>query len=207
MVADKFKSKRMKILGLLGSPRAGNSEAIFKALAEGAKKGNASVQSIWLKNKNIAPCSACEACFKKGECIVEDDFKNIASAIDESDVLVLVTPIHFGGPSAYMTAFFSRCQSLWARKYLLKKEKRPHAKTKGAGVLIITSYEDKPDFADCVKRIARYVFNTLDFTPLATLWFSRLDKPNDAASQPKLLEKARRFGLLVAQKRWDKLKW
>lgn len=207
MSIGKLKNNGLKILGLLGSPRAGNSEAIFKAFAKGAEDGGASVQSIWLKAKNIAPCSACEACFKKGSCAIEDDFKEIAKAIDESNVLVFVTPVHFGGPSAYMTTFFSRCQSFWARKYVLEKRKRAHSKNKGIGILIVTSYENNPRYVECVKRIARYVFNTLDFEPKAALWFSSLDKPNEASSNPKILKEASEAGSFVAQGDWSKLKW
>jgi len=196
----------MKILGLLGSPRAGNSETLFNAFAKEAKKAGAQVQSIWLKSKNFAPCAACDGCSKTGECIVKDDFQQIASAIDKSDVLVLATPVHFGGPSAHMTTFFSRCQSLWVRKYVLEKKGR-RKKAKRAGILIVTSYEKNPDYIKCVKQMSKYIFNSLDFTPLATFWFANLDKPRDASSQPKLLEKMRGFGKLVAQKRWKKLKW
>lgn len=207
MIIDKSMDKNMKIFALLGSPRAGNSEAIFKAFAEGAEQSGASVQSVWLKSKNLAPCSACEACLKRGSCIVADDFADIAKAIDESDVLVLVTPVHFGGPSAYMTAFFSRCQSFWARKYVLKNEDRARAQKKGVGLLIVTSYEDNPKYVECVKRMSRYVFNTLDFEPKATFWFTGLDKPTDASSNPKILSEAREAGSLVAKGDWSRFKW
>jgi len=197
----------MRILGILGSPRIGNTEALFEAFADGAHAHGASVESVRLKDVRFVPCKACEACFKTGDCVVEDGFKQIAAAIDEVDALVIATPIHFGGPSALATAFFSRCQQYYARKYVLKRSVRPKASGRGIGIVITTSALDNPDFTECVKRIAGYVLNTLDFEPRALLWIPDMDAPDDAMHNPEALKKAFELGAKVAQRRWDELKW
>jgi len=197
----------MKLVGILGSARKGNSMALFEAFAEGAEAAGADVESVWLKTLDFTPCRACESCFKTGVCIVKDDLQNIVELIDSIDALALTTPVQFGGPSAYMSMFFSRCQQYFGRKYVLKLPDRPHAKSKGAGILIAASAADNPDYFTCVKRISRYVFNTLDFTPRASLWVPGLEEPGDAKKNPEALERARELGELVAQERWDVLRW
>ena len=57
----------MKILILNGSPRPdGNTVAMIKAYAEGAKEAGHSIQIVDVCRKNIRGCLACEYCHTKG---------------------------------------------------------------------------------------------------------------------------------------------
>lgn len=197
----------MKIAAVLGSPRLGNTEALFNAFAEGAKEGGAQVGSALLRSKTINTCRGCEACFQTGECVVQDDFQEVARMVDDCHTFVIVTPVQFGGPSSNMSAFFSRCQQFWGRKYVLKKADRPRAKEKGAGVLISACGGKGMEYFHCVKRISQYVLNSLDFTPLASLCIPGMEGFADAKSRPGMLKEAHDLGVRISRKRWDGLEW
>ena len=50
------------ILAIISSPRkGGNSETLVEQFVKGAKEAGHSVETVFLRDKKIAPCIACEA--------------------------------------------------------------------------------------------------------------------------------------------------
>lgn len=59
------------------------------------------VTTLQLRNLDIAPCLGCFGCWVKtpGECVIADAGRDVAKAIVQSDLVVYLTPILFGGYS------------------------------------------------------------------------------------------------------------
>ena len=59
---------------------------------------------------SIAPCLGCFGCWIRtpGICVIADDAREIARTMVQSDVAVYVTPIVFGGYSAYLKSALDR---------------------------------------------------------------------------------------------------
>jgi hypothetical protein len=59
------------------------------------------VRSHVLRELEIAPCMGCFGCWIKtpGECVIADAGRDVARSIVQSDLLVYLTPIQFGGYS------------------------------------------------------------------------------------------------------------
>jgi hypothetical protein len=63
-----------------------------------------------LAELDVAPCRGCFACWVRtpGVCIVDDVGREIAQSVIRSDVLVLLTPITFGGYSSALKGMVDR---------------------------------------------------------------------------------------------------
>ncbi len=104
-----------KVLVLLGSPRVkGNCDIICDEFIKGALAKGHQVEKIYVGNKDIHPCSACYHCQNhQGECIYQDDMKEILNKMIETDVLVLASPVYFYSISAQLKAVIDRSVARW----------------------------------------------------------------------------------------------
>jgi multimeric flavodoxin WrbA len=80
---------------------------------EGAKSVGAETELINLFDLNYKDCISCYACKLKnsksfGHCVVDDDLKPLLRRIEESDVIVLGSPIYYGNLSGQMRSFTDR---------------------------------------------------------------------------------------------------
>jgi multimeric flavodoxin WrbA len=55
-----------------------------------------------LRNVEIGPCTGCLNCWTKtpGECVIEDEQRSVCVDMARSDVVILITPVTFGGYSS-----------------------------------------------------------------------------------------------------------
>ena len=86
-----------KILVLSASPRkGGNSDLLCDQFVIGAKESGNKVEKIFINDKKINYCTACESCrINNGKCIWKDDMAEILEKMIEADVLVMATPVYF----------------------------------------------------------------------------------------------------------------
>lgn len=97
-----------------GSPRArGNSDLLCDALIRGARESGHTVEKISLRDKTIAPCRACYACFRTGRCIQQDDMAEILQKVAQAEVLVLASPTYFLSMSGQMKVMIDRLLPKW----------------------------------------------------------------------------------------------
>ena len=105
------KESNMKIISLLATPHGirGNTAALLRYVAEGAKAEGAKTETIVLKGESVLPCRACDACHKKGRCVQKDHFEEIKEKIAGADGLILASPNYIFNVSAQLKAFMDRC--------------------------------------------------------------------------------------------------
>ena len=99
------------VIILKGSPRLhGNSSVLADRLAEGAREVGAEVESIFLQDMHIEPCSACDSCQNspEGGCIIEDDMQTLYPRLQAADVIVLASPVYWFTYSAQLKACIDR---------------------------------------------------------------------------------------------------
>ena len=108
----------MKILGISGSPRKnGNTEKMINLVIN-----ENSAEIIRLYEKSIKPCLACEGCSKTGTCVIKDDMNEIMKKIEESDTLILGSPIYWWNITAPFKAFIDRWYSKNVRNTIASKK-------------------------------------------------------------------------------------
>jgi multimeric flavodoxin WrbA len=99
-----------KVLVIVGSPRkGGNSDSLCGEFSRGAKESGNNVETVYLREKSIGYCVACEACVNNGgTCVQKDDMADILAKMVASEVLVLATPVYFCAMSGQMKTFIDR---------------------------------------------------------------------------------------------------
>ncbi len=107
-----------KIIIISGSPKAeGNTAQLIQWFSEGAIGQGAEV-SVVLAAKlksSISGCQSCRACQKRKEygCVFKDDVASVLLQMNESDVIVMATPLYFFSMSAQLKALMDRMFSLY----------------------------------------------------------------------------------------------
>lgn len=75
------------------------------------------------RETNIAPCKDCRYCWKVRECAIKDDMQKWYKKIDESDRIVIASPIYFHSFPGPLKVVFDRLQVYWASKVRRDREK------------------------------------------------------------------------------------
>ena len=106
-------SQAKKVLILLGSPRKkGNTATLAQKCAEGVVTSGGEVEQIYLHGLSIKPCSHCDACKGKKsnhQCVIQDDMHTVYHKMQESDAIVLVSPVYWFNYSAQLKLVVDRC--------------------------------------------------------------------------------------------------
>jgi multimeric flavodoxin WrbA len=120
----------MKVLGIVGSPRKnGNTEILMKESLKAAQDAGCETELFLIAEKQVAPCDACESCFKVGACVVQDDMQELYGMMDRADGIIIGSPVYFGSVSAQAKAIMDRMFALLMKRSL---------KDKVAGALVVT---------------------------------------------------------------------
>ncbi len=104
----------MNVVAVNGSPRNNwNTATLLKQALEGAASGGAGVELINLYECNYKGCISCFVCKRiggksYGKCSVNDGLKPVLKKIEESDALILGSPIYFGMVTGEMRSFLER---------------------------------------------------------------------------------------------------
>ena len=104
----------MKLIAVCGSARKkGNTAKMLHQVIEGAKSAGAETELINLFDLNYKGCISCFACKLKdgksyGHCAVNDELKPLLKRIEQSDVIVLGSPVYYGNLSGQMRSFTDR---------------------------------------------------------------------------------------------------
>ena len=104
----------MNILILNGSPRPqGDTAKMVSVFQAEAERAGHTVKTFAVCRMNIHGCLACEYCHGKGEgvCVQQDDMQQIARALQETDLLVLASPIYYHNISGQLKCAIDRFYS------------------------------------------------------------------------------------------------
>ena len=131
----------VNVLAISGSPRPNsNSESIVQHILKGviSLDGDAKIEVISTRGKDIRPCVACDSCQKKVGCVLKDDMQTMYAKFDQADLLIVASPIYFNSVTAQLKALIDRTQAIWASKYILHQPLIDREK-KRLGVFVATA--------------------------------------------------------------------
>ncbi|MCD7781721.1 MAG: flavodoxin family protein [Methanosphaera sp.] len=110
----------MKVVGVVGSPKSdGNTSYLVERALEYIENEGIDTELITLANKDIKFCQGCDYCKGSGECIIEDDMRELTSIIDGCDGLIMSSPVYFGDMTGLAKTFIDRLRPL-RNKHSLK---------------------------------------------------------------------------------------
>lgn len=128
----------MKVLGILGSPRAGgNSDILLEQALDGARDAGAEVEKIVLSKNKISGCLDCGKCNDTGVCAIDDDMLEIHKKILEAGVVIHSVPVYFWAMTSQMKAYLDRWCAFFDAKWRVHKAYRPILKEKRIGLITV----------------------------------------------------------------------
>ncbi len=131
----------MQITLLSSSPRpASNSRFLADAFAAGAISAGHQVKIFDLAKLKINPCTACDYCRNNDNCCQNDDMQQIYQALEQSEALVLATPLYYFGFSAQLKLAIDR---LYAKPHFKRDREGANAKLKYLGLICTAANQDE----------------------------------------------------------------
>ena len=101
----------MKVLMINGSPRRkGNTSIALEQIAGQLEKHGIESEIVWIGNKPLRGCIACNKCKDNpGACVFDDDVCNgISARMNDADALVVGSPVYWGQPNGAVLAIIQR---------------------------------------------------------------------------------------------------
>ena len=100
----------MKFIGIVGSPRAGNTEFIVKEILDKLNRMGAQTRLFLLIELTFGYCQACWKCLEDKRCQIKDDLTDIVfSEMLSSQGMIFASPSFYGSVSGLMKNFMDRC--------------------------------------------------------------------------------------------------
>jgi len=104
------KMAAMKVIGLNASPRGKDSRTLrlVNAVLQGAREEGAETELVDVYSLRIGYCTACNSCYKTGDCVLLDDFPDLFERMMDADGIVLGAPNYIDSVPAPLKAVFDR---------------------------------------------------------------------------------------------------
>jgi multimeric flavodoxin WrbA len=139
----------------------GDFERIRELLTRQLKEAGYQLDIFRLREMDIAPCQGCFGCWVRnpGACLMEDDSQSIVQAIVRAELLVLLTPLTFGGYSSELKKGLDRGICLIS-PFFMKVQGETHHKPRydrlprllGIGVTTAKDSDSEQIFTKLVHR-------------------------------------------------------
>ena len=185
----------MKVLGIMGSPRMqGNTDLLLDESLKGAVSQGAETEKILADKLTIAPCKEYYACLNDGKCVIKDDMDDIYDKLLGADAIIVASPMFFYTVSAQLMVLISRCQALWARKYVLKNMDIPEKR--GAFIAVGATKGEK--LFDGPVLTVKYFFQAINARYEEELLVRGIDKKGEIKDHPTALVDAYEMGKRLA---------
>jgi multimeric flavodoxin WrbA len=160
---DMEKEGKMKVLGVLGSPRiGGNSDILLDQALTGARDAGAEVEKINLSQKKISGCLDCTKCNEAGVCAIKDDMQDLYPKILHADAILHSVPVYFWAMTAQMKAYLDRWCAFFDAEWKWHKHYYPQMKGKKIGLITVCG-DTNVHTADPIMHSFK---TTVDFTKL-----------------------------------------
>lgn len=149
---------------------------IVNAFKKRIKNTNKELSYFKLKNMNIKACRSCGSCGVKtpGECVLNDDIHGIMKSIAKCQLLIILTPIRFGGYSSQLKKAMDRTMVMGLPLYIVKNGHLLHPMRYGTKRLLAIGISEKniqneeENFKMLVERNAlnmQFPYEALVFSP------------------------------------------
>jgi multimeric flavodoxin WrbA len=144
--------EHMKIIGLCGSaaPKSSTKKLIEAALEAAMEKG-ADVEFVNIAKLNIKGCLGCTECKKDQTkfCCQKDDMAGLYTKLNETDVILLGSPVYFGDISGQSKCFVDRMYAyLGPAGSKLKKGKK-------AAAIITQGFTDETHYLLAAEHLTK----------------------------------------------------
>jgi len=186
---SKEQRERIKVLGILGSPRRqGNTEILLDSALAGAVDRGAEVEKVLLSEMDISPCKEIYACLEAGRCAIQDDMQSLYEKLLAVDHLIFASPIFFYGLTAQAKAMVDRCQALWVKRYILGIGKEDTCTRRGAFISVGATRGE--NLFDGAVLTVKYFYDTIGVNYINSLLVNKVDTKARIREHPSAIRDA-----------------
>ena len=185
-----------RVLGLACSPRkGGNTDLMLESALEGAAALGATVERVYVAHLDIHPCKACNACFKTGKCVQQDDMQGLYPKLLSYEGIILAAPIFSKNLAAQAKILIDRLQCCWAKKFVLKEHTVPvEERANRRGLWLSAAGFNKPEVFEHALPTVRYFFGMLEISRRERVCFFNVDEKGAIKEVPGALAECREAG-------------
>ena len=98
-----------RVLLINGSPNAdGCTATALREMIGVFQEEGVDTELIHVGRKNVRGCIACGSCEKTGRCVFDDIVNEVAPIFENSDGLVVGSPVYYGSPNGTLLSFLDR---------------------------------------------------------------------------------------------------
>ena len=113
----------MKVFGICASPRENTTEYVLKIALDKLEENGFETEMFICQAKDIKPCMHCDYCLENKKCVIDDDMGGVYEGLQNSDGIILATPVQSGGVSSNLSAIMDRTRALEAVDYNILRGK------------------------------------------------------------------------------------
>ena len=155
-----------------------NSDILSDKFIKGAAEAGHNVEKINLSDKTISFCKGCLACQKTQKCVINDDAREIAEKVLNTDILVFATPIYYYSVSGQLKTLIDRLNPLYSDDYKFRKV-----------YLIATAAEDEKETVKGTVTAVKGFVDCFERSTLAGVIFAGgVNMPGEIKGHPALIE-------------------
>lgn len=189
-----------RVLGLACSPRhQGNTDLMLDGALEGAAGAGAHTEKVHVPALDINPCQACNACFKTGRCIQQDDMQKLYPKLLEWEGIILAAPIFSMSLAAQAKIMIDRLQCCWAKKFVLREHTVPEEIRGGRrGLWLSAAGMDREDIFEPAEKTVKVFFGLLEIKGWERVTCHNVDDKGDILAVEGAIERCREAGARLA---------
>jgi len=166
----------------------GNTDTLVNKIRESSANTELKVDLVTLREKTVGNCLGCYKCLTEGECSIQDDMTEIRKYIQESQLLILASPLYWCGVTGLMKTFIDRLFFYY------------HHHTKiglsGKRAIIITPMNQRNVIYESEILVQFYnrLLNCLGIKLIDMLFFGGIMRKDEVERKPQYLEEAFKLG-------------
>ncbi len=192
----------LNITAIKGSARQNShSTALLEKVLEGCKS-RAQAQDMTINIETITPfkmnintCTSCFSCSETATCIFNDDmdFWIDDEGFNNSEIIILASPIYFNGLPSHVKKLIDRCQPIYASKYDLEDSIIDREKQRRSLLISCAGAPAYNDQFTAARTVSGLFFKTLNAAKFDELIVPNTDEQKPAES-PQLMDEAFQLG-------------
>ncbi|RLI65211.1 MAG: flavodoxin family protein [Promethearchaeia archaeon] len=129
-----------QVIAILGGKREGNTHNLLKYIEKRLNENSIKMEIIHLNELDIKDCRGCENCVLGDGCPIKDDMPKITEKIQNSDGIIIASPVYNNNVSGKMKMFIDKTVK-WAHSPILTG--KPYlgvTTTSSSGLNIVLKY-------------------------------------------------------------------
>ncbi|OLS02022.1 flavodoxin family protein [Tissierella creatinophila] len=172
------------VVALMGSPRKNkNTNEALNQVLDNMNKKEYKIKKIYLGDLKINPCTGCDYCGHKVNCVQKDDMDILYEEFDNADVVILASPLYFNSFNGLTKNIIDRCQRYWSLKYSHGQDYMRNKDRKGICICVGGAPFTFNQFIG-INPILDYFFKSINVEQIGNYFISNTDKEPVETQEP-----------------------